>query len=142
MNDNDSTLEAWRYAWRHGFAPQFRTGSLHQLAEALRADSATLVQGVTMAPPFLQSRTDKRPACCCPVGFLVMTEGAETAGEVEEEFARACFEADRRLGEPTACRRFLNWLDDGPRDVVFAAREFFERNIFAIGDTLDEREVG
>jgi len=36
--------------------------------------------------------------------------------EVEEFFARACFEADQRLGEPAGCRWFLNWFDETPRD--------------------------
>ena len=36
-------------------------------------------------------------------------------GQVEEHFARCCFEADQRLGEPAACRWFLNWFDDAPR---------------------------
>ena len=40
----------------------------------------------------------------------------ETVAEVEEFFARACFEADQCLGEPAACRWFLNWFDDTPRD--------------------------
>ena len=40
----------------------------------------------------------------------------ETVGEVEETFARVCFEADQRLGEPAAVRYFLNWYDDTPRD--------------------------
>jgi hypothetical protein len=40
----------------------------------------------------------------------------ETVAEVEEFFARSCFQADQRLGEPAGCRRFLNWYDDTPRD--------------------------
>jgi hypothetical protein len=39
-----------------------------------------------------------------------------TVGQVEEFFARCCFEADQRLGEPAACRWFLNAYDDWPRD--------------------------
>jgi hypothetical protein len=27
---------------------------------------------------------------------------------------RVCFETDNRLGEPAACRWFLNWFDDTP----------------------------
>jgi hypothetical protein len=42
-------------------------------------------------------------------------EGLETVAEVEEFFARVCFEIDERLGEPAACRWFLNWFDDSPR---------------------------
>ena len=37
-------------------------------------------------------------------------------GEVEEYFARSCLEADERLGEAAACRWFLNWFDDTPRE--------------------------
>jgi hypothetical protein len=36
-------------------------------------------------------------------------DGLETVAEVEEFFARVCFEADQVLGEPAACRWFLNW---------------------------------
>jgi hypothetical protein len=43
-------------------------------------------------------------------------EGLETVAEVEEYFARLCFEVDQRLGEPAACRWFLNWFDETPRD--------------------------
>ena len=27
-----------------------------------------------------------------------------------------CFEIDQRFGEPTACRWFLNWFDETPRE--------------------------
>ena len=40
----------------------------------------------------------------------------ETVGEVEEAFARACFEIDQILGEPAGCRHFLNAYDDWPRN--------------------------
>lgn len=40
----------------------------------------------------------------------------KTIAEVEEGFARACFEADQILGEPAACRWLLNWYDDTPRE--------------------------
>ena len=39
-----------------------------------------------------------------------------TVGQCEEFFAKCCFEADQSLGEPAACRHFLNWFDDTPRD--------------------------
>jgi hypothetical protein len=56
----------------------------------------------------------------CAIGFCGTVEnggfGAATVGAVEEFFARTCFEADQRLGEPAACRHLLNWFDDMPRD--------------------------
>jgi hypothetical protein len=42
--------------------------------------------------------------------------GLTTVGEVEEYFARLCFECDERLKEHAACRWFLNWHDETPRD--------------------------
>jgi hypothetical protein len=54
---------------------------------------------------------------CCAVGFCAWQgEGIDSVGGVEEFFANACFEADQRLGDPAACRWFLNWFDDTPRD--------------------------
>jgi hypothetical protein len=44
------------------------------------------------------------------------TEGLKTVGAVEDFFARACFAADQRLGEPAVCRWFLNWFDETPRE--------------------------
>jgi hypothetical protein len=53
----------------------------------------------------------------CALGFCGWQgEKLETVGDVEEYFARCCFEADQRLGEAAACRWFLNWFDDTPRD--------------------------
>ena len=58
--------------------------------------------------------------CCLPVHCCRFCawqgEGLETVGEVEEYFARQCSDADRRLGEPAACRHFLNWFDDASRE--------------------------
>jgi hypothetical protein len=47
-------------------------------------------------------------------------DGLETVAEVEEFFARICFETDQALGEPAACRWFLNWFDETPRAEVRA----------------------
>ena len=43
-----------------------------------------------------------------------------TVADVEEFFARVCFEADQALGEPAACRWFLNWFDETPRQEMCA----------------------
>ena len=53
----------------------------------------------------------------CALGYCGWQgDRLETVGQVEEFFARCCFEADQRLGEAAACRWFLNWFDDTPRD--------------------------
>ena len=61
-------------------------------------------------------------------------ENLESVGEVEEFFARACFEADQRLGEPAACRWFLNWFDDTPRDQM--RRELLAEVELALAERL------
>jgi hypothetical protein len=47
-------------------------------------------------------------------------DGLETVAEVEEFFARMCFEVDQRVGEPAGCRWFLNWFDETPREEMRA----------------------
>lgn len=42
----------------------------------------------------------------------------KTVGEVEEYFARVCFDADQALGEPAAVRWLLNWFDEPPREAM------------------------
>lgn len=110
-------MESWRNVWRRGFAPHLSTAALEALREGLKNDDPNLLQGCTTKPPPLMAVAD------WPVeggDALVYAgwkgEGLETVGQVEEHFARCCFEADQRLGEPAACRHFLNWYDDTPRD--------------------------
>jgi len=110
-------MESWRKVWRDGFAPILSTAGLEMLRDALSRDDARLTQGATTTPPPLMCVQDWPVEACCALGFCGWRgDGLETVGEVEEFFARCCFEADQRLGEPAACRWFLNWFDDTPRD--------------------------
>lgn len=110
-------MEAWRLVWRRGLAPELSTAGLEALREALIADDPRLTQGSTTTPPPLMTVLDWPVEAACALGYCGWQgDGLETVGEVEEYFARVCFEADQRLGEPAACRRFLNWFDETPRD--------------------------
>jgi hypothetical protein len=112
-------MESWRGVWRDGFAPVLSTEALEKLRDALAADDPRLTQGSTTTPPPLMVVQNWPCEAACAVGFCGWQgEDLETVGAVEEFFARACFEADQRLGEPAACRHFLNWFDDTPRDRV------------------------
>lgn len=103
--------------WREGFAPVLSTTGLSALREALRSDDSRLTQGSTTTPPPLMCVRDWPVEAACALGFCGWQgEGLETVGDVEEFFAKVCYEADVRLGEPAACRWFLNWFDDTPRD--------------------------
>jgi len=110
-------MESWKHVWRNGFAPTLSTAGLTALRSALKANDARLTQGSTTTPPPLMCVQEWPVEGACALGFCGWQgEGLETVGEVEEFFARTCFEADRALGEPAACRWFLNWFDDSPRD--------------------------
>ena len=110
-------MESWRKVWREGVVPMVSTAGLDALRKALSNDDARLVQGATTTPPPLQCVQDWPVEAACALGFCGWQgEGLETVAEVEEFFARMCFEIDQRLGEPAACRWFLNWFDETPRD--------------------------
>lgn len=106
----------WRTVWREGFAPVLSTAGLTALRDALAKNDDRITQGSTTTPPPLMCVQDWPVEAACAIGFCGWQgDGLETVGEVEEHFARCCFEADQRLGEPAACRWYLNWFDDTPR---------------------------
>jgi len=110
-------MESWRQVWREGFLPVISTSGLEALRDALRGDDPRLTQGSTTTPPPLMCVQDWPVEAACALGYCGWQgDELETVGQVEEFFARICFEADTRLGEPAACRWFLNWFDDTPRD--------------------------
>lgn len=106
-------MESWRKVWRDGFLPQFSPEQRAALKQALETDDPRLLQGATTQPPPLMCVQDWTCEGGCAVSFCGMPG---TVGEVEEFFAAKCFQADQLLGEPAACRWFLNWFDDTPRD--------------------------
>jgi hypothetical protein len=110
-------MESWRKVWREGLADQISTSGLKALRRALLTDDSRLLQGATTSPPPFQCVQDWPVEAACGLGYCGWQgEGLETVAEVEEFFARVCFEADQRLGEPAACRWFLNWFDETPRE--------------------------
>lgn len=126
----ETTDARWRLVWREGLAPVLPTAGLRALADALRTDDPRLTQGSTTTPPPLMCAQTWPCEAACVLGYCGASvsggfapagggtgarPGAATVQQVEEFFARACFEADQRLGEPAACRWFLNWFDDAPR---------------------------
>ena len=111
-------MESWRKVWREGLAPLLPTAGLRALAHALLVDDQHLLQGATTIPPPLLCVQDWPVEDCCPISYCGWKDntGRETVGEVEKFFAQACSQADERLGEPSAVRYFINWVDDTPRD--------------------------
>lgn len=110
-------MESWRIVWRAGLCPMLTLAGLRALRTALQEDDPRLVQGATTTPPPLSCVQDWPVEAACALGVSAwLGDGLETVGQVEEFFAKCCFEADQRLGEPAACRWFLNWFDDTPRE--------------------------
>ena len=109
-------MESWRKVWREGLVPLLSTAGLEALRRGLADDDARLLQGSTTTPPPLQCVQDWPVEAACALGYCGWQgEGLNSVGEVEEYFSRLCHEIDLRLGEPAACRYFLNWFDDTPR---------------------------
>jgi hypothetical protein len=114
-------MESWRKVWREGLVPLLSTEGLEALRQALVTDDSRLLQGATTTPPPLQCVQDWPVEGACALGYCGWQgDGLETVAEVEEFFARMCFEIDQRLGEPAGCRWFLNWFDETPRDEMRA----------------------
>jgi hypothetical protein len=110
-------MESWRQIWRDGFVPSLATRGLEALRDGLRADDPRITQGSTTTPPPLMCVRDwPIEASCCLAYCGWQGEGLTTVGQAEEYYARLCFDADQRLGEPAGCRWFLNWFDDTPRN--------------------------
>ncbi len=113
-------MESWRVVWRQGFVPVLSTPALLALKKGLIEDDSRLLQGATTSPPPLICVQDWPCDGADALGYAGWQgDGLTTVGEVEEHFAQCCFQADERLGEPAACRFWLNHWDDEPRDVVF-----------------------
>jgi hypothetical protein len=112
-------VESWRLVWRKALAPRLSAPGLVALRQALLGDDERLLQGATTSPPPLMCVQDWEVEGACPIGFSGWQgDGLRTVGEVVEYFARVCIEVDQALGEPAACRYFLNWFDEQPRAEV------------------------
>jgi len=112
-------MESWRTVWRNGFAHVLPLKGLESLLDALERDDSRLTQGSTTTPPPLMVVQDWPCEGCEAIAWTGWQGGENPAckcvGDVEDHFARMCFEADERLQEAAACRWFLNWFDDTPR---------------------------
>lgn len=109
-------MESWKKVWRDGLAPLLSTRGLESLRQALARDDFRLIQNSTCCPPPAEVFQDEEVEGACALGFCAWQgSGLDTVGEVEAFFIRTCLDADEALGEPAACRHFLNWFDETPR---------------------------
>jgi hypothetical protein len=103
--------------FHEGIVPLVSTHDLEVLLEALVKDDPRLLQGATTSPPPLQCVQDWNVEAACVIGYMGWQgQDLNTVSEVETFFGKMCFEMDQLMGEPSACRYFLNWADETPRD--------------------------
>lgn len=113
-------METWKKVWREAVAPLMPTKGLEALRHALVNNDPRLLQAMTAEPPPLMFTQDWNVEGACLIGYCGWHgNGLETVGEVEEFFARACFDADQALGEPAAVRWLINFWDETPREEMF-----------------------
>ena len=115
-------METWKWVLRKGLLPLLSGESLKALREALATDDPQLIQGGTTKPGLpLACVQDLEPEGACLIAYAGWKgNDLQTIGEVEEYFARVCYDMDYVLEEPAGCRPLLNWYDDSPRDVMRA----------------------
>ena len=107
----------WKHVFCCGVAPHLSVVCLETLRVALREDDPALIQGATSLPVSFEANKNRDVEAACVLGYCGWKgSGLKTVGEVEEFFAQICYDCDQSIGEPAACRHFLNWFDDTPRD--------------------------
>jgi hypothetical protein len=109
----------WKEVFRRGIAPQLPTAGLVALSAALVKNDRRLLQHATTMPPPLQCVAALPCEGACAIGFCCAFADPvclKQVCEVEEFFANVCFQCDQALGEPAACRFFLNAYDEMPRE--------------------------
>lgn len=112
-------MESWRKVWRDGFVPQLSMEALKALRYALMEDIEELAQCYTVSPPPAEMFKNDEPEKACAIGYMGWkADGCETVGAVEAFFTKACLGCDDAMQEHAACRHFLNWFDETPREIM------------------------
>jgi hypothetical protein len=131
-------VESWRRVFREGLEPVVSTPGLLALRQALLTDDPRLIQGATTTPPPLMCVQDWPVEAACMTAYCFWQgDGLETVAEVEEAFARACYEMDARLGEPAGCRWLLNAYDEWPREEMRRLLRYEVERALAIREGKD-----
>jgi hypothetical protein len=112
-------MEKWRRVWREGMVPYLSRRGMQALETALVQDDPRLLQGTICTPPLLDALRERKVEGTCAIGFCGWQgEGLDRVGQIEEYFHQVCDAAEAACNELAACRHFLNWFDEVPRDVM------------------------
>lgn len=108
-------MESWRLAWRVGLEPLLPDAALEVIRTALLTDDPQLIQGRTLLPLPATAYDDCKGACLIAYAGW-QSEKLETVWEVEEYFARKCFDMEVALKNSGGCGWLLTWFDETPRE--------------------------
>ena len=111
-------MESWRLVWRDGFAPVLTTDRAGGPPRRPRGGRPPADAGLHdhPAPAACACRTGRSRPPARSATAAGRATGWRPSARSRSSSPACCFEADQRLGEPAACRWFLNWFDDTPRD--------------------------
>ena len=99
-----------------------KEGRLSALRDALAADDARLVQGLTVLPPPFPSTAGQPCEAACLVAYAGWRGGdCRTVGDASDFFRGVCRRAADRLGDRGEVRWLLKFWDTTPRDKAVAA---------------------
>ncbi len=131
--------EPWRVVFREGIAPQMPTEALEALRHGLLTYDVRLRPGATV------QGFGPGPTYACAIGYGAwMGMRLTTADGVQEFFEGVCRRADEALGQPGACRHFIQWFDERRREVVFPQLLAEVNRVLAVraGEQTDGSLVG
>ncbi len=112
-------MERWQRIWRMGIGPRLSPAALEKLRNGLAKNDARLIQGRTTTPPALAGLEGADVEAACAIGYAGWRgEGHDTVGALSSYFEAVCSAVDGDLGEPAACRHFLDWFDATPRETM------------------------
>ena len=132
-------MEAWRKTWRDGFAVVLPIQGLVGLLAALEKDDQRLLTGATCWPPPLQSCQNDFTEKACGIAWAAAYGAPDSypVGELETLFAKACWDASALLGDGSACRYFLSYWDETPREQL--RKQMIPELRLAISNRASER---
>ena len=113
----------WQTVWRKGIAPQLDRHGIEELRIALIIDDSRLIQGTTTCPNIMDHNPGRACEAGCGIAFPIWQADTEQdIHDISEKFSLVCDKCDADLlnatGDEVACRFFINWFDDTPRQIM------------------------
>jgi hypothetical protein len=112
-------MELWVEVFRKGIVPNVSVHALVELEKALIENSFTLIQRQQSLPLPCEANFEKRAVCVDPIGFLGVSDGLITVGDIDEYMSRMADACDVVMNEPQSIKHFILWWDEADRVLAF-----------------------